>query len=370
MTDDPNRTPAGSTSLLPWLRAGRAMGVACAPAMLVLAAIAVGLHELVVWVLDGVLPIRPGDSSSGYPSSPLAWQDLGPLQWLLRPGWEGMFQAMAPWPTCLIHSESRSPGLWLRATFEILYWTVFGVALCRAAATPWCRESAPEFRASAKWSLNRWVTGWTSLLTPLGGILLLRIVIGLLLLPGAIPGLGSAWLWVTGPIVAGCSLMVGLLVCLAPWLWLLMVAAVAVDDADAFSAFSRGFSYLTSHPWQAAGWFLLQLMVASVCLLAGQAVIQGTWSAIEQYATHYPEGLADVMERALRPWIAGVYATFATSLGFSQVTLVYLALREATDGTPFSTLAGVDEDARFHDEFPVVGMPAMRAATHPADSVP
>jgi hypothetical protein len=346
------------------------MGVACAPAMLVLAAIAVGLHGLVVWGLDSMVPVRPEDSGIGYSWAPLAWHDLGPLQWLLRHAWEGLFQTMAPWPMCLLNLESRSPGLWLRAVFELLFWTLFGVALCRAAATPWCRESAPEFRASAKWSLNRWVTGWTSLLTPLGGILLLRIVIGLLLLPGAIPGLGSAWLWVIGPIVAGCSLMVGFLVCLAPWLWLLMVAAVAVDDADAFSAFSRGFSYLTSHPWQAAGWFLLQLVVASVCLLAGQAVIQGAWSVIEHYATHYPEGLANVMERALRPWIAGVYATFATSLGFSQVTLVYLALREATDGTPFSTLAGGDEDARFHDEFPVVGMPAMRAATPPADSVP
>jgi hypothetical protein len=245
-------------------------------------------------------------------------------------------------------------------------WTIAGVALCRATAVQFCREEGPSFRHSLQWSFRRCPSSLGSLLTPLGFLLMVGIVVAGLSLPGIVPGLGTLWLKMVAPVQT--VLVYGLLAILAllPLLWPLIVAAVAVDDSDAFDAFSRSFSLITSRPWAT---------LALLALCAGATVVIGkileylamiTPACTQQFCGFFlGESGKLTMQVSVGYWSRIVVATILSSLFWSHVTIVYLFLRQAVDGTPLDTLAGYDDDMRFREAFPVVGIPAVNGQSGP-----
>ncbi len=344
--------------VFPWLRLGRAIGCALAPTQLIIA-----LAVVLCWtiLIDALI------WSSGKPeveillfSRTLVSTDNAAS---LVPPLAQVYAPELSWPG----SQFRTwTGIVLPGLMYFL-WTIAGVAICRSTAVQFCREEGPSFRHSLQWSIGRCPSSLTSLLTPLGFLLMMGVVVAGLALPGIVPGLGTLWLKAVAPFQA--VLMFGLLAILAllPILWPLIVAAVAIDDSDAFDAFSRSFSLITSRPWATLA---LLVLCAGATLVVGKIVelfsLQAPTLALQCCGFFLGESGRSTMLESLLWWSRVIAATLLSSLFWSHATIVYLFLRQVVDGTPLDTLAGYDDDMRFQEPFPVVGIPAVGGQSGPA----
>ncbi|OYW19217.1 MAG: hypothetical protein B7Z55_09295, partial [Planctomycetales bacterium 12-60-4] len=182
-----------------------------------------------------------------------------------------------------------------------------------------------------------------------------------LALPGIVPALGQVWLTVAAPFEVLLGLAAAFVALLLPVLWPLMVAGVAVDDADSFSAFSRSFSYLTTYLWSAVLLVVWNILAAAVALIVVHWISEAAELAIAWVTSHVLG--AETHRALLRSVVWCLVLTrdaFAASLFWTHVAMVYVFLRESVDGTPVDTLAGFEDDTRFHEPYPVVGIPAVQ----------
>lgn len=352
--------------VLPWVRFARAIGIALAPTQLVIALAAVLVMSIAVVPEPGVVSVPRAVVEAGTGNrvrfineeivirEPLnRWQQTAAPLWYLG-------STAQRW---LLERESLA-GVAGKLAIIYFVWTLAGVMLCRSAAVQFCRDVGPSFRQSVQWSLSRSVASLTALLTPLGFALALFILLGICLLPGIVPALGSVWLWCTSPAWSLLGGALAVLLCLLPILWLLVAAAVAVDDSDSFDAFSRSFSLVTSQPWG----LLLMGALCGLMAVVVSALLQGVaWqlSVGLSLFTPYFMGIDSAREAMNlgRWWAEQFQLAILTSLFWTHTTLIYLFLRRAVDGTPLDTLAGFDDDTRFHGAFPVVGIPAAPASS-------
>ncbi|MBI1346437.1 hypothetical protein GC163_09110 [bacterium] len=350
----------------PWLRLGRAIGCALSPTQLVLAVAGVLvmtlLQDLLIArvifetnTLDGIwyevtsaLETETATAEPAHFSPPLG-HVAGAFQ-------EGL---------------SPHPGRWKLAIIAVsafTLWTILGVAIARSTAVQFCRDTGPSFRSCLQWSLSRIVNSLTAIVTPLCGTLVLGIAILVITLPGILPGLGTMWLHLAAPVLTLLAFVGGAILAMLPFLWPLMVAAVAVDGSDSFDAFSRSFSLVTSRFWSAVGLIGLGVLTTRVLSWLLNHVDSSVAVMVNQFALIVLGAKGDWMLMSAISWWLDIFKQgILASYFWSVATIIYLLLRHMVDGTPLDNLAGYDDDMRFHEPFPVVG---IAGATNTANEQP
>lgn len=338
----------------PWLRMGRAFGCAVTPQALVIALLATLAVQLVTpWLGPMAIDLTDSRLSLG------GWQidvarEASPL-----------FAVAAPVTHLMSATWNSVWGLLAQFGLAAFVWSFAGVALCRCAAVEFCRDEGPSFRASVQWSIARIATPWGALATPIGGAFVLLGVLVAIAIPATIPGVGGTWGVVSGPVVAALGIAAAFMLLVLPLLWPLAMAAIAVDDSDSFDAFSRGFSYVTSHPWSLAALIGIAIFVQQVAgglldLLGATAVDLCGW------ATTSLLGKTTGLERvtpAASWWIALGINTVRASLFWSLTTIVYVFARQLTDGSPLDQLKGYELFPATAEALPLAGIPAVTPAT-------
>lgn len=336
----------------PWLRIGRALGCALALPALMIAVMGVLIADWSRWLMLRILPAV---------ELPLGFQEpawvgsIPPLQHVLLPFWN--FHSVE-WPLALMGAVSA------------LVWSFFGVALCRCAATEFCRDESAPFRGSLQLAIRHLATPLGALATPLVGIAMLAGLIALGAIPAFLPGIGAIWLRVLSPMLALIGIAGGVILLVLPLLWPLMTAAIAVDDSDGFDAFSRSFSFVTSHPWLTAA---LATVAYAITWLCHRVIEHGLMTALWFLTWSADWTASDIaLTESLRPatawWLQLFARALQTSLFWSLATVGYVFLRQATDGAPLDQLSSYDEPVRAADPFPVVGIPAMTPPTTTANA--
>jgi hypothetical protein len=347
-------SPRVLLSRFPWLRTGRAFGTALSPTQLLLAFVAVQLWRLLLGMIDLVLPSRAVLTVS---------YDVVNLPPLMG---KAAHEVLLPW-WVMAESVPQIDGLWSMTTvgkllwcgFTLLYWTGCGLMLSRAAAVQLTRDVGPDVRDVVQRSYASGWTACTANLTPLGFVVTCALVLLVMLLPGRIPWMGDWWLTVANPLILLAGIAIAVIVCLLPLLWPLMLAAVAVDDVDTFGAFSRAGSYLTTSLWSAFALLLLQGVAALLGQMLITLLLEAGASCVSMASQALPGESSPGWVVSLNDWKETFRSTMGVSLCFSHTVVWYLCLRQQVDGTPWSTLAGYDEDAPLHEAVPVVGMPAV-----------
>ena len=336
----------------PWLRIGRALGCSLALPAVIIAVMGVLVADWSRWLLLRVLPAVVFSHGFREP----AWLgSIPPLQHVLLPFWN--FHS-GEWP------------LLVMGVVSALVWSFFGVALCRCAATEFCRDESAPFRGSLQLAIRHLATPLGSLATPLAGTAMLAGLIAVTAIPAFIPGAGAIWLRLLSPVLALMGIAAGMILLILPVLWPLMTAAIAVDDSDGFDAFSRSFSFVTSHPWLtttivAVGYAMIWLCTRVI----DQGVTTASWFIIWSADWTVSDiSLAESLIPATGWWLQLLARAIQTSLFWSLATVGYVFLRQATDGAPLDQLCGYDEPVRAADPFPVVGIPAMTPPTATANS--
>jgi len=233
--------------------------------------------------LDLLVPDRPTwDLFEGYR---LWWQSEKPpiLHRLPDPvvgTWE---QFSRPLLRLLTGTPSlREVGFYVLAgIWAIAVWGYFGGAMCRTAALALSRDEYISFGDCLAHARRKWLSHLGAPLIPLGVAVLL--VIGL-----AIVGLflrsdwGTLVMAILWPLVLLGGLVIVLLGVGVLFGWPLMWGTLATENADAFDAVSRSFSYLFQRPFH----YLFYAVVASVLgLLAWFAVANIAAATI--WVTHW-----------------------------------------------------------------------------------
>ncbi|MCC6681293.1 MAG: hypothetical protein IT445_10380 [Phycisphaeraceae bacterium] len=153
----------------------------------------------------------------------------------------------------------------------------------------------------------------------------------------------------------------------------LLTPAVAVEDADAFDAVSRSFSYLAAHPWRyilylavtvvygAVGYLVVGLVLFSTIWVTKTAVGLLTFSEAAEgvnrfdailptpmlgQVSHEPnlavlDTSGKVAATLVGVWVkllVGVLAAYCVSFYFTAMTWVYLLLRYYSDGAAFDEI--------------------------------
>jgi hypothetical protein len=156
--------------------------------------------------------------------------------------------------------------------------------------------------------------------------------------------------------------------------WPLMLASIAVEDADAFDAFSRVYNYVYARPWYALFLALLAMVYGSA-LIVFAATLLTTTNVLAAWAVS--AGIAELDSpfgvQAIATWqnIGGlVLHGFIVSYFWTATTIVYVLLRKSEDATPLDaiTLPPVAAPAQ-DDDVPLVGIPAVerREGVDPAN---
>ncbi len=338
----------------PWLRCGRAVGCALSIPALVIALIGVLLVDWSQWALARVLP----PAMEGRMLDVALRLRVPPIEAVLEP---------------YSNLNNTSWPAWLLIAAAGVVWSFFGVAICRCAAVEFCRDESASFRLSLQHAIRSGTSPGGALVTPLVGAAILAVMIAILALPAFIPGVGGLWLRLLAPVFAVLGTAAGLILLILPVLWPLMIAAIAVDDSDGFDAFSRSFSFVTSHPWITAA---LIAIAGGMLWLCGEAIERGVAAA--EFAIPWAAGwtasdnsLRDSLAPASFWWVRLFARALQASLFWSLATIGYVFLRQVTDGTPLDALSGYDEPALAREDFPVVGIPAMtppQVAAPPAET--
>jgi hypothetical protein len=340
----------------PWLKLGRAWGCALSLQQLALACAA----AFALTVADAVL--RP-ETTPQFIGVAADWGDsrfagvealAGPIRDIVQPA-----QAFL----------SGSPGWWrhgIAAVLAFVLWSVVGPMLARLTAIQFGRDENPSLQDAVQFGVNRAGVVCGAPAIPLGFALTLCLVIAVLALPGWIPALGQLWLIVLSPVLFVLGATAAFVALTVPILWPLMVAAVSVDDGDAFDAFSRAFSLVASRFWST--FFLIAIcalhaLVAVVLLttLADATATVAGWSADWMAGQHSVHTVSSWVAWWAAIAVRGVMA----SLFWTLATIVYLVLREAVDGKPVHQLSGVEPPMPSRGPYPVVGVSAVQPPAEP-----
>lgn len=348
--------------VFPWMRIGRAVGCALAPSHLLLAFVAALLIRLwQQWLLPPMLEIQSLDALAGtwlVPAIVATIQDVTlPIQ-----------QIILPW-TMLTMPEVRWFTRLLASSLPLFLGTWVGIVLCRSTAIQICRDEPPTLLRNMRWGFRHGLSCIAGLGVPAGAMVVLLGITALFLLPGFI--LGDSWHFFSAPGVMVFAVLSAGLTLVLPVLWPLMVAGTAVDQADGFGAFSRSFSYVATFVWSALLLLVLNLIVAGVTIQVSEVVIETARKIVSGIlrALHSPTSANSAL--IVMDWaLILLRQAIVTSLFWSHATVIYLLLRQMVDGTPLDVLAGYEDDMRFHEPYPVVGIPSAAAHSPPAASTP
>jgi hypothetical protein len=381
MTTEATAAPRVNWSQLsPWLRLGEALSCACSPPQLLLGCSGALVSLLLGGLLSGAwLPRDEGSlvgdreklveelSQTGVvgapvsPTPPVAvepetqrpiWRlltDLGvrvPMVDAVLPAVEGVFK-----------------GFWMPVIHGVASWSLWslvGLAICRCTAVQFGRREGPSLRDGGEFAWYRWVTSLLSPIIPAGGSLLLLVMTAILVIPGAIPVVGKAWLLLISPVLLPLGLAAMFIISLLPLLWPNMVASLAADDGDSFDAFSRSFSCVMSRLWLTLGLWLVGLAMILLVQLALLGLLTLTQAGLVWSAGWIVGESTQTQLHGWLVWWSRIVLHGATaSLSWSLATIIYLSLREATDGLPLSVIAGTEPEPP-RSELPLTGLSAVQ----------
>ncbi len=376
----------------PWLHIFRAFGIALALRQLLLSGLALATIALGQYLFTGFglsepaapqpargrtaqiaeilneSPQAPPRTENTPPNEPDQWQQrFGAWPKVLfapsvRPWGDVLFSAI-PMLSPTTSRLNRVLAL-LQFAWAISVWSLFGLALCRLAAIQVARDESGSFRRATQYGVTRWKYAVAAPLIPLAAAMIVLFGVMCLVVPSHLPLIGHVWLYAASPalLAGGCAVIVLLLT--AALGWPLMIAAIAVDDCDGFGGLSRAYSFCTGRPAHAIVFATVAVAFASFLthvtstLFATATLLARTTAAIAtSHVTHL-----ETVSHGCGLVAHALEETFAISLFWTSVTLVYMLLRAAVDQRPLDHLAPDETERPPRTPLPVVGIPATDAA--------
>jgi len=278
-------------------------------------------------------------------------------------------------------------------------WSVIGGAICRISALQTAQGEQIGAISALRFSLNRFGSFFTAPLIPLGMIILISLLMMLISLLVAIPGIGE----IIGGLLFVLALLGGFIIALVTIGLVagfnLMYPTIAVEGSDSFDAISRSFSYIFARPWHMGFYTLVAAVYGSICYLfvrffvflvllsihssVGPAInldsssmlgIRGKLQAIwptPQFHDLQPtinwNGLSmseSIGAALIWMWVAlaaAMVMAFVVSYLFSVNTTIYLLLRKKVDATDMEDIY-LDQDlSELQDE----ELPSAEASSQP-----
>ncbi len=394
MADDQHRLREVSwLELFPWLGLIRAVRLAFAPRMLILAALGLAatsagwrvigdvfsgndqpvLQELIAenskWP-SRILPDAPPAVSVSVldPATSAAKEPWN----LLSGPFRNLFEVNKWNVTVALFTYLLLCGLW-----AVIVWSLFGGAITRIAALWFAREDRLSFRrALLSWGVRKWPAYFGGPLFPLAGVLLAVIpvaLLGLLLkLDAGVFVVGIIW-----PIVLACGFFLAILLVGLLFGWPLMWPTISAEGTDSFDALSRSYSYTYQRPvhylfYAAVAGILGMLAWIVVIIFANGVISYSYWAASWgsgggriQDIRSYAEGLFPPPPdtTAIMRWgvlaigfwvdvVKTVAVGFLFSYFWSAATYIYFLLRQSVDATEMDEVAVEEEPESY-------GLPPM-----------
>ncbi|MCW5753572.1 MAG: hypothetical protein KIT24_02550 [Phycisphaeraceae bacterium] len=344
-------TLAGLFEELLWPHLLRAPVLALRFDRMVLAFIAVALMGVAssiptIWGAEGVIVAGPGASvmaGEGTSSIEVVSSHAGPVAsswtWLL-----GLPEAIR---------RSDTAGLVLFGVIKLLILATIGAGLARSAACEFGAGVMISGPQALAFGLSRWYSGFAAMAVPLGvaafgGVLL--AVLGLLL---AVPGLNILGAILYPLLVVIGVVMVVILACLVLGGGML-VPAFAVECTDAIDAIQRVFNYVLHRPLSLVIYLAVAVVTGAVAMtlafaLGGAGVALTDWCAGQWSGATGAAVLGGTAEggvNAAAAWIVstvkGVVLVVMYAYLFSYVmcagTIVYLLVRQRNDAQHWSEI--------------------------------
>ncbi len=254
---------------------------------------------------------------------------------------------------------------WTLFFWNLLVWSLCGGAITRQAASQFARQKTLSLKESLGFSRKLFVSYFSAPMLPfvaIGALYLLNFVFGLL---GLIPEIGPVIvgsLWFI-PLIF--SLFMAIVVACIAICWPLMYPAISVEGSDAFDGLSRSYSYLTSKPWQLAGYVLFAAVngviafgIVRLMLMLTMYIsiwsVTGSWSDRDSYFN--TPFISDLMHESgtvnllgsnqpglvlIGLWVEGtrwLLHAFAYSYFWCAATIVYFVVRKSSDGTDLTEM--------------------------------
>jgi hypothetical protein len=196
--------------------------------------------------------------------------------------------------------------------WTLITWSFFGGAITRIAVVQVARGERVGLVEALSYTLRRYLSYLTAPLFPLGGIvviLLLMFAFGLFhMIPlfGDIVVSGVFW-----PVVVVLGLLMAItLVGLVSWP--LMSATISAEGHDSWEAVSRAYSYVFQRPWQYFGYSLIAVVYGAVLVF-----FVGLMASLTVYLAEW--GVARIQPQSRDPAYLFVYAP--TSFGWRSLLL-------------------------------------------------
>lgn len=275
--------------LFPWLGLVRAVRLAFAPRMLILAALglaatAAGWHligrlfsnsqdksfieahaQVRQWHESATAPVVQNLSDDGVPfivPHQPADDGITHLPFEIPKVSVSVFdparsQATLPWnmlsePFRLLFGKeiTVTSFLYLMAcgVWALIVWSLFGAAITRSAALWFAREDRLGLRRSLLWGVMRWPAYFGGPMFPLLGVLIAVAPVAIFLgipLKADIGVLAVGLLW---PLVLLCGFFLAILLVGLLFGWPLMWPTISTEGTDSFDALSRSYSYTYQRP--------------------------------------------------------------------------------------------------------------------------
>ncbi|GIX04130.1 MAG: hypothetical protein KatS3mg113_1136 [Planctomycetaceae bacterium] len=347
----------------PWLKIGYALGCGLAPQSVGLAWVALTLS---LWFQQGVALLGPPDPQPQH--DPTLWNMLRrqlppvaaplrvgtmPTQDVEAPGQPRSQALWIPWRPWLDVADGvfrlmAAPRAdwryWIGWLMSMLIWSAAGIGLVRSACLQFGRQESCSFREILRFGVTRCTRSFSALVIPAGFMLLLAVLANLLLLPALWMAVMPVWTWLISPLVFLFITISAMLLLTMVVLWPWILAAIAADDSDAFDAFSRAYSLITSRFWS---WLFLLILAAgelyvlsSIIGVVHQAVM--AWQRT-CFGVWLPPEVVKQLEMTVGWWVHQVSAATLISLMWSLIGVIYLFLREAVDGQPWHELGALEQ---------------------------
>jgi hypothetical protein len=374
--------------LFPWLGLVRAVRLAFAPRMLILAALGL-VSTMVGWQAVGWI-FR--DSEDVAIKLQIAAQSMWPVNHFDTeppPRTLGLLDpfnspAKIPWNDLSEPFRDLFVGKVTLSSFTymslcgiwaLLVWSLFGAAISRGAALWFAREDKLNFRRSLAWGVKRWPSYFGGPIFPLLGVVIAVIPIAILCLllkaEFGVVIVGIIW-----PVVLLCGLFLAILLVGLLFGWPLMWPTVSAEGTDSFDALSRSYSYTYQRPvhylfYAAVAGILGMLAWIVVVIFANGVITYSFWAAswgssadrmIDiQTAMNDPEagGMFGVGSHAIGFWVRVVQYLaigYLFSYFWCAATYIYFLLRQAVDATELDEVA-VEEEQERHGLPPLAGEP-------------
>lgn len=397
--------------ILPWLLIFRCFRIARRVRLLLLAAAGVLVTAGGWAVLGALFPRTTGVVTPAQPNAaPLNLDILVPDQPSLNlfeayrtgaPVWNGTLLDRFPDPVLgtweqfsrpLLKIVTQAPSVREIAVFilagiwAIGVWGYFGAAICRTAALALARDEYISLADSLAHARRKWVSHFAAPLIPLVPVVLTVVGLGFL-------GLllrtdwGTFLLGILWPLILLGGLTIVVLGIGVLFGWPLMWGTLATENADAFDAVSRSFSYLFQRPLQylfyvilaavlgTLCWILVANVAAATILLSHWAVDWGAdlsrWTSAE---VPFTRSVGSVMlgQPQLTPvgWIGSnllgfwkaslklVAISFLYSFFWTAACAWYLLLRRDVDATEIEEI--------YLGDRPTVPLPELKTEKRPA----